>query len=208
MNLSSKNRVKTVPVSGGVRNLSPKTMAMIVLLTVMGILWGRVLLQGESGPAQAEAMEVDALQQATMSADSQTLKIQPVSLPELPGRNDRLASNFFSSNNWQGFGGRKPEQQDNDYTINDSNESIEQIQQLKLQQVVKRLAIEAIIEGTDRKPFRAFVDGKILSVGDTLTVQEGPDQYVLIVEKISKKEVVFTWKQVSVVLKVPESFEF
>ena len=143
-----------------------------------------------------------------MSADSQTLKIQPVSLPELPGRNDRLSCNFFSSNHWQDFGGRRPEQQENDYTIDDSSKSIEQIQQLKLEQVVKRLAIEAIIEGTDRKPFRAFVDGKILSVGDTLTVQEGPDQYVLIVEKISKKEVVFTWKQVSVVLKVPESFKF
>ena len=208
MNVTGKKRAKNVPVSGGLRNLSPKTMAMIILLMVMGILWGRVLLQGKSGPAQAEASEADALQQATMSAESQPLEVQPVPLPELPGRNDRLSCNFFSSKNWQGFGGRKSEQEKNDYTIDDSNESIEKTQQLKLEQVVKGLAIEAIIEGTDDKPFQAFVDGKILSVGDTLTVQEGPDQYVLMVEKISKEEVVFTWKQVSVVLKIPKSFEF
>ncbi len=47
--------MKKKPVAGGFQKISPKVMAMIVLLAVMGILWGRVLLKGTGGPATAEA---------------------------------------------------------------------------------------------------------------------------------------------------------
>ncbi|MHC5161823.1 MAG: hypothetical protein ACYSO4_01685, partial [Planctomycetota bacterium] len=58
------------------------------------------------------------------------------------------------------------------------------------------------------QPHQAYVDDKILSVGSTLTVQEGTEKYVLTVEKISKKEVTFSWNEMSVVLKMAETFEF
>ena len=45
------------PVTGGLQNISPKVMAMIVLLAVMGILWGRVLLKGKGGPAATNAQD-------------------------------------------------------------------------------------------------------------------------------------------------------
>ena len=41
-----------------------------------------------------------------------------------------------------------------------------------------------------------------------MTVQEGPDQYELIVDEITKKKVVFSWNKVSVVLEMAEVFEF
>ena len=68
--------------------------------------------------------------------------------------------------------------------------------------------LEAVIQDADSKPFQAFVDDKILSVGSTLTVKEGPDQYVLMLEEISEKEVLFSWNEMSVVLKMAETFEF
>ena len=45
------------PVTGGLNNISPKVMTMIVLLVIMGILWGRVLLKGTGGPAAANAQD-------------------------------------------------------------------------------------------------------------------------------------------------------
>ena len=47
------------PVTGGLQNISPKVMAMTVLLVVMGILWGSVLLKGTGGPAAANAQDQD-----------------------------------------------------------------------------------------------------------------------------------------------------
>jgi len=207
MNVNSKSRVTNTPVGGPLRNLSPKTTVMIALLAIMGILWGRVLLSGQKGPTRAEAMGAAAIQETVKASDSTPLEIERISLPEMPGRNDRLSCNFFSSNNWQDFNPQHENEQKNDYEISHSNESIERSEQLKLEQIAKRLILEAVIEGTDGNSYQAYVDGKILSVGNTLTVQEGPDQYVLMVKKISEKEVVFSWNQASVVLKIPESFE-
>jgi hypothetical protein len=78
----------------------------------------------------------------------------------------------------------------------------------RLERIAGRLKLEAVICDAQNRPFQAFVDDKILSVGSTLTVQEGPDQYVLMLEEISQKEVSFSWNEMSVVLKMAETFEF
>ena len=198
------------PVPGGLQNISPKVMAMIVLLAVMGILWGRVLLKGKGGPAAANAQDQTSSQETvsdTLSADG--VQIEAVELPVLPGRNDIISNDMFSSENWTAFGlNQNPNTTNGGVKVGAAGDTVELKHRAALERIAGRLKLEAVICDAQNRPFQAFIDDKILSVGSTLTVQEGPDQYVLMLEEISEKEVMFSWNEMSVVLKMAETFEF
>lgn len=209
MNHKNTKQIQKMPVTGVLQNISPKTMTMIVLLAVMGILWGRVLLSGKKGPAAASAEELMATQQMTQTTQSNEGGVlAKIELPYVAGRNDTLSHDLFSINNWTAFALNGSQSGDHSDVRVDSAENAEKMHQAKLEKIAQRLTLEAVIQDADGKPFQAFVDGKILSVGSTLTVKEGPDRYELTLEKISNKEVSFTWNKISVVLKMAETFEF
>jgi len=190
-------------------NISPKTMTMIVLVSVMAILWGRVLLKGSDGPASAKAQDQEDVQDIIAETSGEPVQIQAVELPVLPGRNDRISNDLFTSQNWTAFdlagnqtaanGGVK---------VDTENNSVELEHRTRLERIAERLKLEAVICDAQNRPHQAFVDDKILSVGSTLTVKEGPDQYELVLKKISDKEVTFSWNEMSIVLKMVETFEF
>jgi hypothetical protein len=195
------------PVTGGLQSISPKVMAMTVLLVVMGILWGRVLLKG--GPAAANAQDALSAQEIISDPAVDGVRIEPVELPVLPGRNDRISNNLFGSENWTAFTLNQNQSDVNGgVKVDGSADSAELTHRASLERIAGRLMLEAVICDAQNRPFQAFVDDKILSVGSTLTVQEGPDQYVLMLEEISEKEVSFSWNEMSVVLKMAETFEF
>jgi hypothetical protein len=201
-------QTKNIPVTSALQNISPKTMAMIVLLAVMGILWGRVLLSGKKGPVAASAQDAAVVQPTAQTAQSDgNLTLKAVVLPQVPGRNDTLSHDLFSADRWTAFALDGSQNNDQTDVRVDSAEDAEKMHQARLEKIAQRLTLEAVIQDADGKPFQAFVDDKILSVGSTLTVKEGPDQYELTLEKISKKEVLFTWNKISVVLKMAETFE-
>lgn len=201
--------MKKKPVAGGFQKISPKVMAMIVLLAVMGILWGRVLLKGTGGPATAKAQDHPIVQDGVSDSASNGVQIEAVQLPMLPGRNDRVSNNLFSSENWTAFGLNQSQNTANGgVKIGAAGDSAELAHRASLERIAGRLTLEAVICDAQNRPFQAFVDDKILSVGSTLTVQEGPDQYVLMLEEISEKEVSFSWNEMSIVLKMAETFEF
>jgi hypothetical protein len=192
----------------GLQNISSKVMVMAVLLTVMGILWGRVLLKGDGSPAAAKAQEMAQLQETLADAAPETVQIEAVQLPVLPGRNDALSNDLFSSENWNVFElSEKQSDRKNGVTVGQTGDSFELAHRSRLERIAERLTLEAVICDAQNRPFQAFVEDKVLSVGSTLTVQEGPDKYVLLVEKISQKEVSFSWNEMSVVLKMAETFE-
>lgn len=203
MSNSGKVQSGRIPVAVSLRDVSPKTIAMVALLGVMGILWGRVLLK--DGPEKAAAGQVESslAQQGIQSEQPVSLEIESIELPQISGRNDCLTNNFFVANDWNAL--RLNGNVNNE--INTSDDSIERALKLKLEQISKRLTLEAVIKDGGGTPHQAFIDGKILSVGNTLTVQEGPDQYVLTLKNISENEVTFSWNKVSVVLKIPETYE-
>ena len=197
------------PVTGGLQNISPKVMAMVVLLVVMAILWGRVLLKGTGGPAAANAQDQESIQDTISDMASKALEIKAVELPVLPGRNDRVSNNLFSSENWTAFElNHNQDDSKGGVKVDGTGHATELTHRSRLERIAGRLKLEAVICDAQNRPFQAFVDDKILSVGSTLTVQEGPDQYVLMLEEISQKEVSFSWNEMSVVLKMAETFEF
>ncbi|MFZ9034239.1 MAG: hypothetical protein ACO21J_09855 [Anaerohalosphaeraceae bacterium] len=197
------------PVTGGLQTISPKVMAMVVLLVVMGILWGRVLLKGAGGPAAAHAQDQDYLDTLISETAPEAVEIEAVQLPVLPGRNDRVSNDLFSSENWTAFElNHNQNSAHGGVKVGAAGDSSELTHRSRLERIAGRLKLEAVICDAQNSPFQAFVEDTILSVGSTLTVQEGPDEYVLMLEEISEKEVLFSWNEMSVVLKMAETFEF
>lgn len=207
MNQRAKLSVtRNMPIPGGLQSISPKMMAMFILLAVMGILWGRVLLQGRKGPEKANAQESMELQQMLAESQSaESLEIERVILPQIEGRHDTLSHGMFQTENWEAFNVNSSD--GGDVQIDGSNNSIGVAHQQRLERLAQKLVLEAVVQDSQGRPYQAFIDGKILSVGSTLTVKEGPDQYVLTLDEISEKEVTFLWKEISVVLKMGETFE-
>ena len=209
MMMQRNTMINKKPVTGGLQNISPKVMAMVVLLVVMAILWGRVLLKGTGGPAAANAQDQEYIENLISDMAPEALEIKAVELPMLPGRNDRVSNNLFSSENWTAFElNHNQDDSKGGVKVDGTGHATELTHRSRLERIAGRLKLEAVICDAQNRPFQAFVDDKILSVGSTLTVQEGPDQYVLMLEEISEKEVSFSWNEMSVVLKMAETFEF
>lgn len=193
MNRKTTHFARKIPAAGSLQNISPKTMVMVVLLAVMGILWGRVLLGGKNGPAAADAQQaaVPAEPQAAQPAPS--ICISPVELPCLAGRNDRLTNDLFSRTGFISGG------------IPAASSGGSADEQSRLERLAAaQLTLEAVIRQEDGTPYQAYVNGKIVAVGAALTVHEGTDQYVLTVTDIKENRVELLWKTVSVVLKMAE----
>lgn len=204
MNRKTQNHLKKVPVVGGLHDISPKTIAAVVLLAVMALLWGRVLLSGKSGPAAVQAQEVQPLQEQPAVQTTRPEKILPVKLDVLEGRNDVLSGNLFSAANWKAFD-----------LVNGKNEvSVDMTQagddlgkkrhQSNLEKIAQTLKLEAVVQGADGKPYQVFVNDAVLTVGSVLTVKEGPDPYELVLKEIKESEALFVWNDISVILKMTE----
>jgi hypothetical protein len=185
-------------------------MVMCVLLAFMVILWGRVLLKGKSSPASAAAQEASDAQQLLRAAQSESqVDIKEIALPELAGRNDTLSHDMFRTENWAAFGlAESNDTQKGAAQVGAAGDSTQMAHQTRLEKIAQRLVLEAVIQDDQGRPWKAFVEDKILSVGSTLTVKEGPDQYVLTLDEISENQVSFSWNKLSVVLEMAETFEF
>lgn len=194
----NKNRL---PAAGSpLHSLSPKTIVAIVLIALMGILWLRVLTNGKSGPASAQAA---ALQNETpVTPATMPLRITSVALPVLEGRNDTLHCDFFSPDNWPDFG------QPNDTSRATASLSEEQrLEQQRTQffdKLPQKLNLDAIFHAGDSLPARVCIDGKILTLGQSLTVKHDTENYELTVSEIGENQVVLTWKHWSVVMKMAQ----
>ncbi|MBL7214458.1 MAG: hypothetical protein ISS71_02135 [Phycisphaerae bacterium] len=183
------------------RNANGKTVAAIVLVCVMALLWGRVLLKDKAGPATAVAQELQQLEQVN-TQPSQSDKILAVKLNVVEGRHDALTSNMFSTDHWRAF-----DLGNSAVNISDSQDNLETRHQANLEKIAKTLNLEAMIRDADGKPYQIFVNDAILTVGSVLTVKEGPEQYELTLKEIGENEAVFDWNKTSITLKMTETVE-
>ncbi|HOK94907.1 MAG TPA: hypothetical protein PK052_04425 [Anaerohalosphaeraceae bacterium] len=192
MNRKTPSLARKIQTPASLQNISPKMMVMVVLLAVMGILWGRVLLGGKKGPAVAEAQQAAVSAAELQSVQSApAIRINPVELPCRLGRNDQLTNDLFSR---KGFLSAGAQSSSRDSTA-DKQSRLERL-------ATAQLTLEAVVRREDGTPYQAFVNGKIVTVGAMLTVNEGPDQYVLTVTDIKENRVELEWNTVSVVLKM------
>lgn len=163
-----------------------KSIVALCLIALMGFMWVRVLLR--KAPKSAEA----AVGQEEVKSSTSELKISFIELPEVAGRNDALTRDFFAADDWQSFmsGGEV-----NVVPGNDDEEIVKRV-------VEKLLKLEAITLGENPQ---AFINDKLLAVGDRLLVVEGVDTYECEVVGIEEKTVFIRCGEMEITLKLTQA---
>jgi len=177
-----------------------KTALAVFLVAVMVVMWVRVLTK--DGPQEVSAAvspdEASYLQSAS-AKDAQTLRtaVSFVRLPEVKGRNDVLRRDFFVVNNWRNFvsGRGGADTHKTGFTGPQGGADT-------AGRIAAKLTLEAI-EITDVP--RAFINDRLLTVGNKLLISDGPDKYECEVVKIEQTEVVIKCGQSEVTLKLFDS---
>jgi len=161
-----------------------KGVVALCLIALMGFMWVRVLLR--KTPESAEA----AMGQEEVKPNTSELKISFIELPEVAGRNDALTRDFFAVDDWQSFmsGGEVS------VVSRNGDEEI-------ARRVAKKLKLEAI--GLGKNP-QAFINDKLLAVGDKLLVADGVDTYECEVVGIEEKTVFIRCGEAEITLKLTQ----
>ena len=161
-----------------------KSVVALCLIALMGFMWVRVLVK--KTPESAEA----AMGQEEVKPNTSELKISFIELPEVAGRNDALTRDFFAADDWQSFmsGGEV------NVVSRDGDEEI-------IKRVAEKLKLEAI--GLGKNP-QAFINDKLLAVGDKLLVVDGVDTYECEVVGIEEKTVFIRCGEAEITLKLTQ----
>jgi len=162
-----------------------KSIVALCLIALMGFMWVRVLLR--KTPESVEAAVVDQ----DMKQSNSQLKISFIELPKVAGRNDALTRDFFAADDWQSFmsGGEV------NVVSRDGDEEI-------VKRVAEKLKLEAI--GLGKNP-QAFINDKLLAVGDKLLVVDGADTYECEVVGIEEKMVFIRCGEAEITLRLTQA---
>jgi hypothetical protein len=173
-----------------------KATLAVCLILLMAFMWVRVFFKK---PQSAEGKMISD-QTKNEQSSNPTLKISFIELPEVVGRNDIISRNFFASNGWQNFNGRGG----NIVSIEEVKVVQGDVTEKVIKKVVQKLRLEAIWIGDSPK---AYINDKVHSVGDTLLVNDGADQYEFEVVAIEDNTVLIRCGKAEVKLKLKKVTE-
>ena len=173
-----------------------KAVAASCLIVVMAILWIRVLTN--NGPETAEAV-LTAEQLNVEDTSTQKLNVSFIKLPQVAGRNDIITRDFFTSNDWRQFKGDKKH---NLAVIEEVNVVSKNGNEEVIRKVAEKLKLEAIVV-LGNNP-RAYINNKVMSVGDNVPILDGIDTYECEVIEITENKVVIKCREAEVVLKLTQ----
>jgi len=172
-----------------------KTVLALCLITVMAFMWVRVLTKAKPKAAQA------VLLAGQLDAETQSkpeLKISFVELPQVAGRNDVITRDFFASDGWQDFvnsqGRKSVGVEEVNVVSKDGDKEV-------FRKVAEKLKLEAIV--SSENPL-AFINDKVLRVGDKLLVGDGADKYECEVVEIKENTVVMRCSESRIILKLTQ----
>lgn len=174
-----------------------KTALALGLITVMAIMWVRVL--GRNTPASAKATLTAQQENLNDQANSQ-LKISFIELPKIPGRNDEITRDFFDSDGWRAFIKKAENLTGSGEVSVVSKDGSEEV----LIKVAGKLRLEAIVLGESPQ---AFINGKLMSVGDRLPIRDGIDMYECKVVRIEENMVFIRYREVEITLRLVPAIE-
>ena len=159
-----------------------KVIVALCLVSVMVFMWIKVLFGG--GPESAKANSLDT--EAEVQKESKMeLKLAYIDMPEIKGRNDILSRDFFDVE------GRSLIANEVDIVFSEEEE---------LAFVLSReLSLEAIVLGQDRQ---AFINDKLLVVGEKFFVSTEIDAYECEVIGIEENKVFVRCGETEISLKL------
>jgi len=169
-----------------------KTVLALCLITLMAFMWIRVLTR--KAPQAAKA----GLLAGQMDVETQSepeLKISFIELPQAAGRNDVITRDFFDSDGWQDFvdgqGRKSAGVEEVDIISKEGDQEV-------IRRVAEKLNLEAIVLSENPQ---AFINDKLLSVGDKLLIGDGVDKYECEVVEIKENTVVMRCRESRITLK-------
>ncbi len=190
-NVSGANRA-----SGRLAIDTKKAVFALGLIAIMVFMWVRVLTR--KGPQSAAASSVAEEIKLIGQSDTESLKLSFIELPKVKGRNDVLARDFFTVKNWQDFlreGKGVGDRREVDVVSRNGNEEV-------ARKIAEKLKLGAIVMG---KNPRAFVNDKLLAVGDKMLIQDGVNIYECEIAEIEEKTVLLRCGQAEIRLKLRET---
>lgn len=177
-----------------ISQVSPKVIVAAVLLSLMGLMWLRILLQKETVPRAAGAATATSVTSAQSKKPSFTAKPRPPAIQK--GYHDRLYRDpFDSAQAW--WYTDKPQGEPRSPATLSPEEERRRVHEADLWAIADSLTLEAIILNADGSR-RAFIEGKVVTEGSTLTVVRNGSVYELTAQSVSDTEVVFTWQAFSI----------
>lgn len=173
-----------------------KTAIAVSLVTLMVFMWVRVLVR--KGPQSATA--AIAIQDVNDSQTNPEVRISFVELPKVEGRNDVLTRDFFAVGNWPDFirgEQEKPVEEEREVMVDEGNDNEDVVKR-----IAEKLKLEAIVLGEHPQ---AFINDRLLSVGDKLVVGSGIYIYECEVSEIKENEVSIKCGETEVTLELAQT---
>jgi len=173
-----------------------KTVTALCLVAVMAFMTVRVLIRRI--PQAAEATSVTKEMNVEGKSNPE-LKISFIELPEVAGRNDVITRDFFTSDSRQDFVDEelKKSAGTEDVHIVSKDGNVEVIRK-----IAEQLKLQAIV--SSKNP-QAFINDKLLSVGDKLFVGEGANRHECEVVEIRRDTVVVSCIEAEITLKLTQA---
>lgn len=172
-----------------------KTVLALCLITLMAFMWIRVLTR--KAPQAAKA----GLLAGQMDVETQSepeLKISFIELPQAAGRNDVITRDFFDSDGWQDFvdgqGRKSAGVEEVDIVSKEGDQEV-------IRRVAEKLNLEAIVLSENPQ---AFINDKLLSVGDKTLIGDGTNRYECEVVEIKENTVVMRCRESKITLKLTQ----
>lgn len=172
-----------------------KTVAASALVLVMALMWVRVLIGHKPKSAAADAPPKSAapVEGATV------VRSRSVELPRIPGRHDAIRQDFFNMQNRACFSQAvvvPDTSTDAEVPVVPPHRDAEVIQQ-----VAATLKLEAVLRT------RAFVNDRLLAVGDTFLVEHSAGLFTFEVLQIRDDAVLVECHDIQLTLKLASSME-
>ncbi|MBN1392922.1 MAG: hypothetical protein JW947_08985 [Sedimentisphaerales bacterium] len=144
-----------------------KAVIAACLIVVMVSMWVRVFTK--KGPQSAVA--TPTAENVTDDQMNQKLNITFIELPKVKGRNDVLTRDFFTVKDWWDF-----TRDGGDNSVNDKGIStvFNKNRKEAIRRAAGKLKLEAIVQGENPQ---AFIDDKLLLVGDKFSVKDGANTF-------------------------------
>ena len=175
-----------------------KTVIALCLITVMAFMWVRAFTK-RTPQAAGAALVTEQLNIEDRS--NSELKISFIELPKVPGRNDVITRDFFASNGWQDFLGGQGQKSANIQEVNIvSKDGKEEV----IRTVAMKLKLQAIVLGVNP---RAFINDKLLSIGDKMLIRDGIDVYECELVEIQENMVVIRCREAKITLRLKQIIE-
>jgi hypothetical protein len=186
--------ISTMAAGNPIGRLQPKTIAAVILVAVMAVLWVRVLFRSGADTALANpsAANIDSAPQEDVGSG---IKIKTVDLTEIPGRHDKIAADFFRADRCSVWSQKT--------TPAVPSTALAESQKM-LNELTRAIALEAIIKDAQGNAEKASINGTLVSVGSVLQINVRNENHSVRVMTIESGHVQLNWQGRPIDMEMPD----